>query len=185
MLKNTKAFFVNSGYIVTALASMTWDIVKPLKKVQPPVQQLEPAKESAESKLAKIKADIKVAEAGVKEAAARLEKAEAKLDVVDTSFSSAELAAITRVAIDSDAGMIFENFALFDDGVQLLIQDDGRTLRIVPAQNPLSEKDSDSEEECSGFCGDPDAGMNHDKSDDSYFLDNPPYLDFHASHNHH
>lgn len=39
---------------------------------------------------------------------------------------------VTRITVVSDAGREFEKYDLFEGGVDLFLQDDGRTLKIFP-----------------------------------------------------
>ena len=42
------------------------------------------------------------------------------------------LPAVTRVTVVSDKGVEFEKYNLFEEGVEIHLQDDGRTLKIFP-----------------------------------------------------
>lgn len=42
------------------------------------------------------------------------------------------LPAVTRVTVVSDRGVEFEKYNLFENGVEVHLQDDGRTLKIFP-----------------------------------------------------
>ena len=42
------------------------------------------------------------------------------------------LPAVTRVTVVSDRGVEFERYNLFENGVEVHLQDDGRTLKIFP-----------------------------------------------------
>lgn len=39
---------------------------------------------------------------------------------------------VTRITVVSEAGREFEKYNLFEGGVDLFLQDDGRTLKIFP-----------------------------------------------------
>lgn len=39
---------------------------------------------------------------------------------------------VTRVTVVTDVGREFEKFNAYADGVSILVQDDGRTLKIIP-----------------------------------------------------
>lgn len=39
---------------------------------------------------------------------------------------------VTRVTVVSDRGVEFEKYNLFENGVEVHLQDDGRTLKIFP-----------------------------------------------------
>lgn len=41
---------------------------------------------------------------------------------------------VTRVTVVSDRGVEFEKYNLFENGVEIHLQDDGRTLKIFPGQ---------------------------------------------------
>lgn len=41
---------------------------------------------------------------------------------------------VTRVTVVSDKGVEFEKYNLFENGVEIHLQDDGRTLKIFPSQ---------------------------------------------------
>lgn len=43
-----------------------------------------------------------------------------------------QLPAVTRVSVVSDRGVEFEKYNLFESGVEIHLQDDGRTLKIFP-----------------------------------------------------
>lgn len=44
-----------------------------------------------------------------------------------------ELPNITRVTVvDAEHGIVFEKYDLYKNGVELHVQDDGRTLKIFP-----------------------------------------------------
>lgn len=42
------------------------------------------------------------------------------------------LPAVTRVTVVTDKGVEFEKYNLFENGVEIHLQDDGRTLKIFP-----------------------------------------------------
>lgn len=39
---------------------------------------------------------------------------------------------VSRISIITSEGLIFENYNLYANGVELHLQDDGRTLKIFP-----------------------------------------------------
>lgn len=40
---------------------------------------------------------------------------------------------VTRLTVVADAvGVMFEDYSLYANGVDILVQDDGRTLKIIP-----------------------------------------------------
>lgn len=39
---------------------------------------------------------------------------------------------VTRITVVSDAGREFEKYDLYENGVEIHLQDDGRTLKIFP-----------------------------------------------------
>ena len=43
-----------------------------------------------------------------------------------------QLPAVTRVTVVSDRGVEFEKYNLFEEGVEIHLQDGGRTLKIFP-----------------------------------------------------
>lgn len=46
-----------------------------------------------------------------------------------------DLSKVTRVTVvGQHHGIVYEKYDLYDDGVDLLVQDDGRTLKILPRQ---------------------------------------------------
>lgn len=50
---------------------------------------------------------------------------------------------VTRITVVSDKGVEFERYDLFENGVELHLQDDGRTLKIFPVANtPLRISDA-------------------------------------------
>ena len=48
-----------------------------------------------------------------------------------------ELDKVTRITIVSDKGREFEAYDLYDNGVELQLQDDGKTLKIFPRKEIL------------------------------------------------
>lgn len=42
------------------------------------------------------------------------------------------LPAVTRITVVSDAGREFEKYDLYENGVEVHLQDEGRTLKIFP-----------------------------------------------------
>lgn len=45
-----------------------------------------------------------------------------------------QLKDVTRITVVSNEGVEFERYNLYDNGVELHLQDDGRTLKIFPKQ---------------------------------------------------
>lgn len=45
-----------------------------------------------------------------------------------------EFPEVTRITVVSNEGVEFERYNLYDNGVELHLQDDGRTLKIFPRQ---------------------------------------------------
>ncbi|WP_336670701.1 hypothetical protein [Tsukamurella sp. USMM236] len=44
-----------------------------------------------------------------------------------------DLSKVTRITVvDSEYGRVFERYNLYRDGVELHLQDDGRTLKVFP-----------------------------------------------------
>lgn len=50
---------------------------------------------------------------------------------------------VTRITVVSDKGREFEKYDLFKHGVYLSVQDDGRTLKILPRRAPAGWKGSE------------------------------------------
>ena len=48
-----------------------------------------------------------------------------------------ELDKVTRITVVSDKGREFEAYDLYDNGVELHLQDDGKTLKIFPRKEHL------------------------------------------------
>lgn len=52
---------------------------------------------------------------------------------VDGGSVMFDLSKVTRITVVSDVGGVeFENYRLWSNGVELLLQDDDRTLKVVP-----------------------------------------------------
>lgn len=47
---------------------------------------------------------------------------------------------VTRVTVVSDRGVEFEKYNLYSNGVEIHLQDDGRTLKIFPARERQRSK---------------------------------------------
>lgn len=56
---------------------------------------------------------------------------------------------VTRVTVVSDKGVEFERYNLFENGVEIHLQDDRRTLKIFPAPSakPPLPKENEGEAE--------------------------------------
>lgn len=47
-----------------------------------------------------------------------------------------DLSRVTRVTVVGPQGIEYENYDLYTDGADLFLQDEGRTLKVFPRQNP-------------------------------------------------
>lgn len=39
---------------------------------------------------------------------------------------------VSRIVVVSDIEVVFEKYGLYEDGIEIHLQDDGRTLKILP-----------------------------------------------------
>lgn len=46
---------------------------------------------------------------------------------------------VTRIAVVSSQGLVFEKYDLFSNGVELHLQDEGRTLKVFPKAETTRE----------------------------------------------
>lgn len=58
------------------------------------------------------------------------------MDPIDsniTPISAADLSRVTRVSVIGPDGTAYEDYSVLPGGAQIMIQDDGQTLKIFPA----------------------------------------------------
>lgn len=46
---------------------------------------------------------------------------------------------VTRVTLVTDGGVVYEKYDAYEHGVELYLQDDGRTLKLFPARQQPAE----------------------------------------------
>lgn len=65
----------------------------------------------------------------------RARAAEARIAELERELRSAapDLRRVTRVSVIGTEGQLFEQWGIYPDGAELMIQDDGATLKIRPA----------------------------------------------------
>lgn len=50
---------------------------------------------------------------------------------------------VTRVTIVTDSGIVYEDYAAYRGGIELSIQDEGRTLKVFPLKESCDTTDID------------------------------------------
>lgn len=48
---------------------------------------------------------------------------------------AAEFPDVTRITVVDDGGLVFERYGMFLTGVEIHLQDEGRTLKILPRKS--------------------------------------------------
>lgn len=145
MLKKLKNAIVGTGHVIAALASLTWEILGP-----------QPTKNQAVDQLADPHEEIATSTAP------------------EPDHTPLDLSRVTRITVVGDNGIVFEDYALYEDGAELLLQDDGRTLKIVPQESPIADEDFNASLH-------PEYGLGEDH-DEGLYLHERPYQDLNDHH---